>query len=82
MDQRTSMGAKDGHQLREIWRGLRAATVGAAIGAAGLTMWMLMHLPLGPRLRSSSVATMAACFGLATAGQPVRVAQPVGTRRR
>jgi high-affinity Fe2+/Pb2+ permease len=53
----------------------------ALLGLIGVLMWMLMHLPLGSRVRAATVTAMAASVGLCTLGWRMLGAQRAGARR-
>ncbi len=67
--------------LGERLRQLPMQSVYALLGLVGVLMWVLMHLPLGSRVREAAVAAMAASIGLFTLGWRMLGAQRAGISR-
>ncbi|TJY56649.1 hypothetical protein E4T66_18985 [Sinimarinibacterium sp. CAU 1509] len=76
-DTRHSRHLSIGERIRQ----LPMQSVYALLGLVGVLMWMLMHLPLGSRVREAAVTAMAASVGLFTLGWRMLGAQRAGTSR-
>lgn len=77
---------QDGSRCRESgWRlaicRLRMQLTYLTLGAAGVLLWLLMHLPLGARVKQAIVVAMAGCVALFTVGSQLLTAQREGRRR-
>lgn len=53
-----------------------------ALGLTGVTLWVLMQLPVGTRTKSALVYAMAGCVGTFTLGWQMLRAQTSDTPRR
>ncbi len=52
----------------------------AALGVAGVILWLLMHLPVGARAKAMLVYAMAGCVGTFTLGWHMVRAQLAGAK--
>lgn len=57
------------------------AAVYAMMGAAGVLLWVVVHLPIGARARESTAYAMAGCVGMFTLGWQMVRAQHNGQIR-
>lgn len=88
MNKQIAIGSTPGYRARRTWRRLRnsalrapTALLYALFGLVGVALWVLMHLPVGARAKSTLVYAMAGCVGLFTMGWRMLRAQAAGVRR-
>ncbi len=79
MAQRSGIRTAQHQAIGERLQRLPMQMVYATLGLVGVLMWMLMHLPLGGRVRAASVTVMAASIGLCTLGWRMLGAQRAGS---
>lgn len=65
------MQAKQSRAVEAVQDTMSKASLGlayAAVGAAGLMLWLLVQLPVGARAKEMLVYSMAGCIGTVTLG--------------